>query len=81
MVTQTVTQTTRQSAKTKAKAVVKAAQMRTSATGEVVLKKNITKSQVWEISREGYETATVTMPKLKIGKKHTLEVRLTPIAA
>jgi hypothetical protein len=36
---------------------------------------------VWEITKEGYETAIVTLPKLKVGKKHTIEVRLTPLAA
>ena len=49
--------------------------------GEVVLKKDISKGQVWEITREGYETTIVTLPKLAIGKSHTLEVRLMPIAA
>ena len=79
--TSTVKTVTKQSAKQKAKAEAKDAQMRTSTTGEVVLKQNISKSQVWEITREGYETAIVTLPKLKVGKKHTIEVRLTPIAA
>jgi hypothetical protein len=45
------------------------------------LKKDIAKGQMWEITRDGYETAIVTLPKLAIGKSHTLEVRLTPIAA
>lgn len=74
-------QTPTKSAKQKAKAAAETQQMRTSAMGEMVLKKNITKGQVWEITKEGYETAIVTLPKLKAGKKHTIEVRLTPIAA
>ncbi len=79
--TKTVKRTTPQSAKQKSKAVAKEMQMRTSTMGEVILKKNIAKGQVWEITREGYETAFVTLPKLTRGKSHMIEVHLVPIAA
>ena len=76
-----VKQSLTQSAKQKARTAAKTQEMRTSAFGEVVLKQNIAKGQVWIITKEGYETATVTLPKLPIGKKHTIEVRLTPLVA
>jgi hypothetical protein len=79
--TQNFMQTPTRSAKQKAKAIAETQQMRTSATGEVVLKKNISKGEMYQIAKDGYETLTVLLPKLKAGKKHTIEVRLMPIAA
>jgi hypothetical protein len=77
---ETVKRIVRQSAKQKAKIAAELQQMRTSATGEVVLKRNVTKGQVWKISKEGYETLIVTLPRFQVGKKHTIEVRLMPSA-
>ena len=73
-----IPQTAKQIAAKKAPRTVEA---RTSATGESVWKKHISRNQTFEISADGYETAYVTLPKFKIGKSHTLEVRLTPLAA
>lgn len=77
----TVKKAIKQSVRQKARASTKAQQSRTSTAGEVVLKQKITRGEVWAISKEGYETAIVTLPKLALGKSHTLEVRLTPIKA
>lgn len=63
-----------------AKKPAKSREARTSYLGEATLTERITQNETWEITKEGYEPLLLTLPKLPRGKKHTLEVRLTPIA-